>query len=243
MATFVLVHGSFSASWCWREIVSQLETLGHRAVVLDLPAHGANDMPIEQVTLRDYVDAVSRVVRRQDAPPILVGHSFGGPVAGVAESEPDTIAALVFVAGLLPPNGAATLQAVEQFDPAYLAQAVWASDRRSVWISPEGTRDFLCSSCSGKIVDEVVRRMTPEPIAPYEAPVTTTDAHFGRTRRYYIETRRDKVVPLSLQRAIQAQVGFTQVLSLDTDHVPFLSAPKDLASCLSAVAADVTAGR
>jgi pimeloyl-ACP methyl ester carboxylesterase len=240
MATFVLVHGSFSASWCWREVVPRLEQLGHRAVVLDLPAHGANHMAVEQVTLRDYVDAVSRVVRIQDSSPVLVGHSMGGPIiAGVAEAEPDRTAALVVVAGLLPPNGAAMVQALEGFDPEYLAQAIWAPDRRSVRISPEGTRRFLCSLCSREVVDEVVRRMTQEPFAPYEAPIVTTDASFGRVPRYYVETIRDKVVPLSLQRSIQARVGFSRVFSLDTDHAPFFSAPEALTSCLDLVAADI----
>jgi len=239
MSTFVLVHGSFSASWCWRDVISLLERRGHRAVALDLPAHGDDPTPLELVTLREYVEAVLKIARTQETPPILVGHSIGAPIAGAAESDPDAVAALVFLAGLLPPNGAPSMQAVEGFDPAYLAHAMWAPDRRSVRISPQGTREFLCSRCSIELVDEVVRRMRPEPIAPYEAPVITTEARFGRTRRYYVETLRDRVVPLSMQREIQQRVGFARVFSLDSDHVPFFSAPEELASCLDAVAADL----
>jgi pimeloyl-ACP methyl ester carboxylesterase len=239
MATFVLVHGSFYGSWSWREVVPRLEQLGHRVVTLDLPAHGTDRTPIEHATLPGYVEAVARVVRAQDRLPILVGHSMGGPIAGLAEAEPASTAALVFVAGLLPPNGAPMVQALERFDPEYLAQAIWAPDRRSVRISPEGTREFLCSLCPREVADEVVRRMIQEPIAPYETPIEMTDESFGRVPRYYVETLRDKVVPLSLQRSIQAQVGFKRVFSLDTDHAPFFSAPEALTSCLDSVAADI----
>ena len=240
MATFVLVHGSFFASWCWREVTPRLECRGHRVVTFDLPAHGDNRVPIEHVTLSDYAEATLGVVRAQEKPPILVGHSMGASIAGVAaELEPDAVAALVFVAGLLPLCGGTLMEGVGLLDPAYLAQAVWASDRRSVWISPEGTREFVCSLCPAEIVDEVIDRMTPEPIAPYQAPIVTTSARFGRVPRFIVETLRDRVVPLSMQRALQEQAGFRDVFSLDTDHAPFFSAPEALASAFDSIAAQV----
>ncbi len=237
MATFVLVHGSFFGAWCWDELRQHLSMRGHRTVAPDLPGHGDDATPIDRVTLNDYVEAVVRTARTQETP-ILVGHGMGAPIAGAAESLPDGIAALVFVAGLLPPEGTPARLMVDQLDPAYVAQAVWAPDERSVSMSPEGVRDFVCSA-SPTHVDEVVRRMRPEPIAPHEVPVVTTDANFGRTRRYYIETLRDRVMPLELQRSIQKAVTFRRVFALDTDHVPFFSAPARLASCLDAVAADL----
>lgn len=239
MATFVLVHGSFFASWCWREVTPHLERRGHRVVTFDLPAHGENRVPLERVTFGGYVEATLGVVRAQEKPPILVGHSMGAAVASVAELELDAIAALVFVAGLLPPSGGTLMEGVGQLDPAYLAQAVWASDRRSAWISPEGTREFLCSMCPGDIVDEVIHRMTPEPIAPYETPIVTTGGRVRRVPRFFVETLRDKVVPLSLQRSFQEHAGFRHVFSLDTDHAPFFSAPEALASSLDSIAAQV----
>ena len=130
------------------------------------------------------------------------------------------------------------MDGVAQVDPAYLAQAEWAPDRRSARISPAGTRDFVCP-CSPDRVDEIVRRMAPEPMGPYAEPIATTAPRFGATPRYYVETLRDRVVPLAMQRGIQAAVGFRRVFSLDTDHLPFFSVPADLVSCLEQVAADL----
>ena len=70
---------------------------------------------------QDYVDAIRRVVGGLDERPILVEHSMGTPIAAAAEADPDAVAALVFVAGLLPRNGSSLLEAAGDFDPAYLA--------------------------------------------------------------------------------------------------------------------------
>ena len=240
MATFVLVHGSFQASWCWREVAPRLERRGHRAVTLDLPGHGADFTPVEQVTAEDYVDAIARVVRTLGVRPVLVGHSMGTPIAGVAEANPDSVAALVFVAGLLPRNGSSLLDVVGEFDPAYLAHAIWADDRRSVRIAPDGVRAFLYSDVPADVVNGIIPLTTAEPVAPYETTFTATKERFGRVPRYYVETRRDRVVLPAIQRSIQARMAFTSVFSLDTGHSPFFSMPDELVACLEAAGVEAS---
>jgi pimeloyl-ACP methyl ester carboxylesterase len=63
MASFLLIDGAWHGAWCWREIVDELESRGHRAVAIDLPAHGSDPTPPEAVTFRDYVDAVCRAAQ------------------------------------------------------------------------------------------------------------------------------------------------------------------------------------
>jgi pimeloyl-ACP methyl ester carboxylesterase len=236
MATFVLVHGSFLASWCWRDVTPRLEARGHRVLTLDLPGHGTDLTPVGRVAFQDYVDAIRRVVGGLDERPILVEHSMGTPAAAAAEADPDALAALVFVAGLLPRNGSSLLEAAGEFDPAYLAHSIWADDRRSVRIAPAGVREFVFQDVAADAVDQMIPLVTAEPVAPYEVPFTTTDEKFGRVRRYYIETRRDRVVLPAIQRAIQARVNFERVFSLDAGHGPFFSRPNELVSCLNSVA-------
>ena len=239
MAIFVLVHGSFHASWCWREVAPRLEARGHRVLALDLPGHGTDPTPLERVCFQDYVDAIRRVVGRLDERPVLVGHSMGTPIAGAAEADPDSVAALVFVAGLLPPNGSSLLEAVDDFDPAYLAHSIWADDRRSVRIAPAGAREFAYHDVPPDVVDRVIPLLSAEPIGPYEVPFTTTDQKFGRVRRYYIETRRDRIVLPAIQKAIQARTTFERVCSLNAGHAPFFSTPNELVSCLDSVAREI----
>jgi alpha-beta hydrolase superfamily lysophospholipase len=60
MASFLLIHGAWQGTWCWREIVDELQARGHRAVAIDLPAHEADPTPPENTTFQDYVHAMCR---------------------------------------------------------------------------------------------------------------------------------------------------------------------------------------
>jgi len=208
---------------------------GHEAVAIDLPGHGEDRSSPEAVTLRDYVDRVSEAVQASKDNPILVGHSMGGVISQTAEFIPGRIHALVYVAALVPPNGTSMMGFVEGFDPAYLAQFLWAPDRRSARITPEGVRLFLYPQCPPADIESALPLFTAEPVAPFETPVSLSEAEFGRVRRYYIECFRDRVVPIALQRSMRAAVPFEHVYSLDTDHSPFFSTPEDLALVLHAI--------
>ena len=38
---FVLVHGGFHGAWCWSRTIPELQALGHEAIAIDIPGHGA----------------------------------------------------------------------------------------------------------------------------------------------------------------------------------------------------------
>lgn len=236
MQTFVFVHGSFQGAWCWREIVPQLESKNHYCVAFDLPGHGHDAMPPEDVTFQDYVNAVIRVIERLPEAPILVGHSMTGIISQVAEIIPSRIRALVYVAGFLLPSGKTMLETVNDFDPQYLAQIIWAPDRKTARISPAGAKEFLYPLCPPSLVDEVLPLLTAEPVAPYETRLQITADRFGRVPRYYVECERDRVIPITLQRKMYSEIPCKKIYKIDTDHSPFFSAPTELTSILLAVA-------
>jgi hypothetical protein len=80
--------------------------------------------------------------------------------------------------------------------------------------------------------------LTPEPNAPVETPFQLSDANFGRIPRVYIETLQDQGVTPALQKKMYTATPCQQVLSLNTSHSPFLSAPQSLVEHLL-TAADV----
>lgn len=38
--TFILIHGAWHASWCWKPIAKELIAEGHKVLMPDLPGHG-----------------------------------------------------------------------------------------------------------------------------------------------------------------------------------------------------------
>jgi pimeloyl-ACP methyl ester carboxylesterase len=62
---FVLIHGGFHGAWCWSRTVPELERLGHEAVAVDIPGHGAR------------VHEPATMAGRLDAAPDPVSHTIG----------------------------------------------------------------------------------------------------------------------------------------------------------------------
>jgi pimeloyl-ACP methyl ester carboxylesterase len=190
--------------------------------------------------LQDYVDRTIDAVNASKDCTILVGHSMGGGIIHqVTEFIPGRIRALVHVAALLPPNGSSMMKFVDGFDPEYLAQFVWAQDRRTVRIRPEGARTFLYSHCPAATIESALPLLTAEPVAPFEATLSWTEANIGRVPRHYIECLQDRVIPIALQRAMRLGVSFDCVYSLDTDHCPFFSTPEEFATILHGIGEEI----
>ncbi len=66
----------------------------------------------------------------------------------------------------------------------------------------------------------------------FSAAVTTTQSRFGRVPRYYIECTQDQAIPIGLQRSFCEALPCERVVTLETDHSPFYSAPEELVEAL-----------
>ena len=73
MATFLLVHGAWHGAWCWEKVVVALEAAGHRAIAIDLPGHGDDPTPPENVTLASYSQAIRAVAHSAPEAVIAAG--------------------------------------------------------------------------------------------------------------------------------------------------------------------------
>jgi pimeloyl-ACP methyl ester carboxylesterase len=97
----ILIPGFWLDGSSWDDVVPALEQAGHRTHPLTLPGKEARDADRSEITLRDHVDAVVRVIDSLGAaggPVVLVGHSGGGGVAhAVADARPDRVARVIYV--------------------------------------------------------------------------------------------------------------------------------------------------
>ncbi|TAL04925.1 MAG: alpha/beta fold hydrolase [Rhodospirillaceae bacterium] len=239
MPTFILIHGAFHGGWCWEHVVPLLEAAGHRAIAPNLPGMGGDPTPLNQVTLARTGDFVANLVRLQPEPVILAGHSLGGlAISEAAERAPDHIAGLVYVTALLAPSGASSR---DFHDPSRQGEsAVRAADRVADTFESALAPDLFYNSCDTTEVDRAIARLTPQPVAPLNEPVTVTPERFGRVRRAYIECIDDHAIPLARQRQMQAALPCDPVFTMTADHSPFLCAPDELTKHLIAAAAAMT---
>ncbi|TDN36765.1 alpha/beta fold hydrolase [Hymenobacter sp. UV11] len=231
--TFVLVHGAWSGQYAWAEVRPLLEQAGHRVVTFDLPGHGDDPMPPDDLTLASYVEATTARVLAEAGPVVLVGHSMAGLVVSqVAERIPASIAQLVYLCAYLPLDGQSAFSFADA-DSILPANLVVSADQRTATIQPEAIVPIFAADCPPAIQALVVARHRPEPLPPFQEPVALTPANFGRLPKRYIETLRDVGITPALQRRMVAANGaVAQVDTLDCGHSPFFAKPQELAALL-----------
>jgi pimeloyl-ACP methyl ester carboxylesterase len=95
----VLVHGSFTSSHLWQDVLPRLPK-GHRVLVLDLLGHGRSDPPgSASMTVAAHAERLERLLDIMGVQEVmLVGHGMGAAVAArVAHEHPERIAQLMLV--------------------------------------------------------------------------------------------------------------------------------------------------
>ena len=97
----ILIPGFWLDGSSWDEVVPVLEKAGHRTHALTLPGKESMDADRSEISLRDHIDAVVRVIDSLDpanGKVVLVGHSGGGAIAHAAvDARPDRVARVVYV--------------------------------------------------------------------------------------------------------------------------------------------------
>jgi pimeloyl-ACP methyl ester carboxylesterase len=100
MATFVLVHGAWHGSWCWKRVRRALQAQGHDVYTPTLTGVAERSHLLSpQVNLETHILDVENLMRWEElSDVVLCGHSYGGCViSGVADRIPDRIRALVYL--------------------------------------------------------------------------------------------------------------------------------------------------
>jgi pimeloyl-ACP methyl ester carboxylesterase len=236
MARFVLVHGAFGGAWCWEPVIGPLEAAGHTVEAFDLPGGGDDQTPVEDVTLESCAARVCAVLAQRRERAVLVGYSMGGAIVTQAASDcPERIASLIFVTAFMPADGQSLLDLTrlpEGKDDMIQANLVVEGDPPVAVLSEEATAAAIYNDCTSEQTAWAVARRRPQPVAPFADPVRIDDALLASIPRSYVLATRDRSIPPELQRRMIREHPCRQVVELDADHAPFLSATDELVASL-----------
>lgn len=231
---FVFIPGSFHAGWCWYKMQPLLTQNGNTCESIDLPGHGKDHTPLDQITLDSYVDAVGKVLEKYQDPVVLIGHSRAGIVISqVAERMPEKISRLVFLCAFLIPN-AEPMVATALTDSTSMLVSNLIFNEAEGWHFPKENAivDAFYNDCSAEDVALCNALLTPEPNAPVGTPLQLTEARYGKVKKVYIHTTLDQTITYGLQKMMVKRIPLDQTFELKTGHSPFLSQPKELATIL-----------
>lgn len=195
MSIYVLVHGAWGGSWCWKGIRRALQARGHEVFTPTLSGVGERSHLLSrQVDLQTHIADVVNLIRWEELSHIvLCGHSYGGcVVTGVADRIADRIAALVYVDAFVPESGQClhdTLPA-DQRD----AQIQGALATGDGWKVPPIPAEVFNVNARDRAW--VNRQRTPQSIATFQQP-------------------------LQLAGAIERIENVTYILATGWEHSPF----------------------
>jgi pimeloyl-ACP methyl ester carboxylesterase len=233
----VLIHGAWHGGWCWHKVVARLRHAGQRAVAPDLPSLGRDRTPVAHVSLQSWTESVCRALDAEVEPVILVGHSRAGAVISqAAEARPEKVRVLVYLAGYLLADGESVSGTAKEDSQSLVGPNMQISQDRVSWgLRDAAVRDALYGECADEDVVLAQSLLAPEAVAPLTTPIRVSAQNFARVPRVYIECLRDRAVSLSEQRRMVSATPCRQVISMDTDHSPFFSAPDELTAHLLAL--------
>ena len=160
----------------------------------------------------------------------------GMPISAAAEAEPERVRALVYLCAFLPRDGE-SLMAIEGRNPRSTVPGAAEPDPSGATLTiPEDRhRELFYGDVEEGVVAEAQRRLTPQPAAPFGAPLSLGEA-FAGIPKHYVECTRDGAISVELQRDMAAATPGVSVHSLDSDHSPMLSRPAELALLLDRIA-------
>ncbi len=237
MATFLLIHGGWHGGWCWDKVKTALEEKGHKVLAPDLPGHGSDATPIDEVTLERYARATVEFADSVPEKVIAVGHSMTGiSNLQAAEYAPEQFEALVFLAAFLLSDGQCLLE-LGELDPEnmVLPNLTFSEDQSVMTFNQDAVRAALYADCSDEDVARAHSLLQPQASEPFRAPIHVTPERGGSVPRYYIECLQDRAITPWVQKKMYTENPCEKVFTMDTSHSPFFSQPEKVAGILSSI--------
>ncbi|HEY1281637.1 MAG TPA: alpha/beta hydrolase [Acidimicrobiales bacterium] len=231
----VLVHGSGHTARTWDAVVA---TVRHSVLAVDLPGRRYNPADLTQGTLeRSAASAAADVEAAGPGPVVLVGHSSGGLILpALTAILGDRVRHLVFVAGLIAPDGGQVATAIVDGDGDGLLE-----QRRDLLLLHAGSTygGFLAGEEAAR--SSFTRLDDERTVGSIESlnlmyQTVCWDGVSPALPRTFVRCLRDSIQSRSLQAQLIDASGATEVIDLDCGHTPALSAPDELAAWLDAIA-------
>jgi pimeloyl-ACP methyl ester carboxylesterase len=187
------------------------------------------------------------VLRERPEPAVVVASSMGGMAATQAAVRcPGRVASIIYVAAFLPQDGQSLLDLTrlpEGADDQVQANLVVDGEPPVATMPAAAARHAIYGCCSDEMAAWAIERRGAQAVAPFADPVAIPDGAFEDIPRSYVLCKRDRAIPPQLQRRMLEQAGCTEVVELDTDHVPQLSATGELAASIDRLASMLPASR
>jgi pimeloyl-ACP methyl ester carboxylesterase len=216
----VLVHGAFADGSGWRRVADILVKDGYTVSVVQEPL----------TSLADDVAATKRVLDLQQAPTLLVGHSYGGVVITEAGNAPDVVG-LVYIAAFIPDQGESAVSLLSSAPAANNDMRATKDD--FLYLDPAAfPADFAADlpAAEAKFMAHSQQMLAK---AAGGAPVTTAAWH--QKKSWALVATPDHNINPDLERRMAKRAG-SETIEVAASHAAYVSKPEDVARLIERAA-------
>ena len=153
----------------------------------------------------------------------------GMAITRAAHDDPEPFAALVYLCAFAPFPGDSVMK-LAMADSGSLIPENAIFRPTGVGYPSEKTRATFYGQCTDEDVAWANTRLRPDPILPLLQRMPAGE--FPALPRAYIECTEDRAVSIGCQRKMTSRLPFDEIITLNSDHSPFLSMPDELAETL-----------
>lgn len=234
MTTFLLIHGAWQGGWCWENLAKLLREQGHQVSTPDLPGHGGNYSPVEQVTYDLYYKSLEQELMQSSEPVVMVAHSMSGLMAApLLDQYPEKILHLYLIAAVVAQNGKSLLDIVTNGGPSVVPDILIDNpENKTQSLDLHKVKEAFYYDCPSDIADWAIKQLQPQPVAPFETPIYWKDSGKTVNKRTYILCEHDRDIHPQTQMNVIEHYP-CRVKKIPTGHFPFLSMPDRLMEILT----------
>src|SRR4026207_1350544 len=207
----VLVHGGFVDGSGWQGVYDTLKKDGYTVSIVQNPT----------ISLADDVAVTKRILAAQDAPAILVGHSYGGVVITQAGNDPK-VAGLVYIAAFAPDKGESVATLIA--NPAQGAPVPPILPPQDGFLMLD--REKFAASFAADVPADQAEFMANSQV-PWGVPALegrVSEAAWRSKPSWYLVATDDRMIPPPAQRLMAKRAGAPGV-EVAGGHSVYISQP------------------
>jgi pimeloyl-ACP methyl ester carboxylesterase len=225
----VLVHGAWADGSSWSAVIEALQANGFTVTAPQFP----------ETSLAADVARLRQVLRRQDGPTVVAGHSYGGQIITALGTDAPNVVAIVYIAAFGLAEGE-SLGALLGGGPPSPALAHLIVDEQGFGWLPE--EDFVGHFAAG--VDPVKARVL---FAVQQGLSMTTFEDVMGVPAWkshptsYLVAKNDEAIPPDAERTFAKRMG-AHTVEVAAGHLAMVSHPDEVVTLIEA-AASIPANR
>ena len=219
----VLVHGGFVDGSGWQGVYDHLSADGYKVAVVQNPT----------LSLAGDVLATRRVLRAQDGPCVLVGHSYGGAVITEAGTD-DSVAALAYIAAFAPDAGESVGTLVANPAPGAPVPPILPPRDGFLFLDREKFHASFAGDLSAEEAAFMADSQVPWGVDALNGAIT--QPAWRSKPSWYLVATADRMIPPPAQRTMAERAGAT-VSEVAASHSLYLSQPRATADLIKQAAA------